>query len=279
MAITNTPCRQGEAMAKKDLKTAVREDSPLDGRLSDYTASTRLSATAKTLYRRTGNWSIYAAATGSALAMATGASASIITSGIVSGVYPSGVSVNPAGPSTHVGLIPGLSVKLHALSSSGGAVVQLQVEAHVNIMFSKFSDAAKNFGFESPIAPGHLGDVGRTEIVQAFFTGLPLGNFTAGKPGFIGLSFSTVHGNTDYGWMELEFRNNTLGVPFYLQAFAFGIDTNPGQTPGTLLAGEINNGFIPEPGTLSLTFLASGAAGVMALRRRRKQLGSPGTVS
>ena len=68
-----------------------REGSPLARRLSDYTAVTRVSAVAKTLYRRTGNWPIYAAATGSALAMATGASASIITSGIYPG---SGVSVN-----------------------------------------------------------------------------------------------------------------------------------------------------------------------------------------
>jgi hypothetical protein len=267
-------------MAKKDFRASGREDSQLDDRLSDYAAATRISAAAKSLYRRTGNWPIYAAATGSALAMATGASASIITSGIISGTYPSGISVNPGGPKTHVGLIPGLSVKLHALSTNAGSVVQLQVEANANIIFSQFSDAAKNFGFESPIAPGLPpgGGAGPTENIQAFFTGNRYGNFAAGQPGFIGLSFSTVHGNTDYGWMELEFRNNPAGIPFYLEALAFGIDTNPGQTPGTLLAGEINNGFIPEPGTLSLAILASGAAGVMALRRRRKQSASASPV-
>jgi hypothetical protein len=258
-------------MAKKDFRAATREGSQLDERLSDYAATTRISSAAKALYRRTGNWPIYAAATGSALAMATGASASIITSGIVSGVYPSGVSVNPGGPATHIGLIPGLSVKLHALSSAGGPVVQLQLEAGENIFFSQFTDSAKNFGFASPIAPGlsPSSGVGHTENVQAFFNGHAYGNFAAGMPGFVGLSFATGLGNTDYGWIALEFRDKG-GIPYYLQALAFGIDTNPGQTPGTLLAGEIDGGFIPEPGTLSLAILASGAAGVMALRRRRK---------
>jgi hypothetical protein len=259
----------------KNSRTVFQEGSQLDVRLSDYASITGTSAKAKTLHRRTGNWAIYAAATGSALAMATGASASIITSGIVSGVYPSGVSVNPVGPHTQVGLIPGLSVKLHALSASTGAgpSVQLQLLAsHENLFFSQGSGLAKNFGFESPIAPGLLvgSGVGPTAIVQAYFTGHAFGNFVAGKPDFVGFSFATGHGNTDYGWMELEFKNQG-GLPFSLEALAFGVDTNPGQTPGTLLAGEINNGFIPEPGTLSLSILAAGATGVMALRRRRKQ--------
>jgi hypothetical protein len=265
---------KGKAMAKKDFRTSGREGSQLDERLHDYAAIARISATAKTLYRRAGNWPIYAAATGSALAMATGASASIITSGIVSGTFPSGISVNAGGPTTQLGLIPGLSVKIHALSSPAGPSVQLQLLAsHENIFFSQFSGMAKNFGFKSPIARGLLtgSGVGPTAIVQAFFSGHASGNFEAGKPGFVGLSFATGLGNTDYGWIELEFRDKG-GIPHTLEALAFGIDTNPGQTPGTLLAGEVNNGFIPEPSTLSLAFLASGAAGVTALRRRRKQL-------
>jgi hypothetical protein len=267
-------------MAKRDFRTSGREVSQLDERLSDYAAVTRISATAKSLYRRTGSWPIYAAATGSALAMATGASASLITSGIVSGTFPSGLSVNAGGPTTQVGLIPGLSVKIHALSNPGGPSIQLQLLAsHENLFFSQFSGMAKNFGFKSPIARGLLtgSGVGPTAIVQAFFTGHASGNFESGKPGFVGLSFGTGLGNTDFGWIELEFRDKG-GIPYSLEALAFGVNTNPGQTPGSLLAGEINNGFIPEPGTLSLAILASGAAGIMALRRRRKQLAGATSV-
>ena len=257
-------------MAKTDFRSTTQESSQLNARLCDYSAITRISAKAKALYRRTGSWPIYAAATGSALAMATGANASLITSGIVSRDFPGNASVNPGGPYTQLGLIPGLSIKIHALAS--GSAVHLQLQAsHENIFFSQFSASAKNFRLGSPLAPGASpsSGVGHTENVQ-FFSGGAYGNFLPGKPGFVGFSFSTGHGNTDYGWIALEFTDNA-GIPYDLKALAFGVDTNPGQTPGTLLAGQINGGFIPEPGTLSLAILASGAAGVMALRRRRKE--------
>lgn len=248
----------------------AREGSQLDERLSDYSAVTRISSKANTLYRRAGNWPIYAAATGSALAMATGASASIIT-----GVYPgSGISVNPVGPTTHVGLIPGLSVKLHAQSNKGlnasTRSIGLQVEASFeNIFFSGYSDQAKKFGLGSPIgtaAEAHK--VGNIENIQRFFLGSASGNFASGKPAFVGLSFANL-GNTDYAWIELEFTDNG-GFPFYLDALAFGVDTDPGQLPGSFAAGQTGPS-APEPGTMSLAILAAGAAGVIALRRRRKQ--------
>ena len=179
---------------------------------------------------------------------------------------------------TQVGLIPGLSIKLHALSNglpgvtSHSAELQLEVSL-ANIFFSGYSDQAKKFVLGSPIGtPGQALHVGRTENIQRFFLGSASGNFASNKPAFVGLSFANLS-NTDYAWIELEFTDKG-GFPYFLNALAFGIDTNPGQTPGTLLAGEIDGGFIPEPSTLSLAILASGAAGVMALRRRRKQSAS-----
>jgi hypothetical protein len=258
-------------MAKRDFRTAAREGSQLNERLIDYTAVTRIASKAKTLYRRAGNWPIYAAATGSALAMATGASASII-----SGVYPgSGIAVNPGGPVSQVGLIPGLSVKLHALSNKGASVsthtAALQLLAsHENIFFSGlYSDQAKKFKLGSPIGtPGEASHVGHTENVQRFFLGSGSGNFASGQVGFVGLSFANL-GNTDYAWIELEFTDKG-GFPYFLDALAFGVDTDPGQLPGSFEAGQTGPS-APEPGTMSLAILAAGAAGVMALRRRRKQ--------
>ncbi len=272
MAVTKAPVsNKGKAMAKRDFRLAAREGSQLDERLSDYAAITRISGAAKSLYRRTGNWPIYAAATGSALAMATGASASII-----SGVYPGGgVSVNPGGPVSHVGLLPGLSVKLHALSNgapnASSRTVALQVEASFeNIFFSGYSDQARKFGFGSPIGtPAEAHQVGHLENIQRFFLGSASGNFRSGQPAFVGLSFATIGKNTDYGWIELEFTDKG-GFPYYLDALAFGIDTDPGQLPGSFAAGETGPS-APEPGTMSLAILAAGAAGVMALRRRRRQ--------
>src|ERR1035438_3566732 len=54
----------------------------LDHRLDGYFATLRSSSLRDAVKRSAGNWQIYAAVTGSAMAMATSASASIIGSGI-----------------------------------------------------------------------------------------------------------------------------------------------------------------------------------------------------
>ena len=51
----------------------------LDKRLADYSATLRSSRLEETRKRRSGNWQVYAAVTGSALAMATNASAGTIS--------------------------------------------------------------------------------------------------------------------------------------------------------------------------------------------------------
>jgi hypothetical protein len=56
--------------------------SDLDHRLDTYFATLRSSSLRETLKRSVANWRIYAAVSGSAIAMATGAPASIIGSGI-----------------------------------------------------------------------------------------------------------------------------------------------------------------------------------------------------
>jgi len=50
----------------------------LDHRLEAYFATVRSPSLREAIKRRAGNWQIYAAVTGSAMAMATGASASVI---------------------------------------------------------------------------------------------------------------------------------------------------------------------------------------------------------
>jgi hypothetical protein len=257
-------------MAKRLHDIAASGDAPLDSRLSEYSAIARKSFDARSLLRRTGNWPIYAAATGSALAMATGASASLITSGIVSQVYPGTVSVNAQGPTTQLGLGMGSghSVKIHASSgiSAGGPFGELDLRPGTSVkIFFTGANSAKNFGFGSTIRGSHAAKT--AEIVAAFFTGSHFGKFVSGEPGFAGLSISAGPGATDYGWIELVFTTRS-DVPDDLTVLGYGIDTNPNQQ---IQAGQIDNGYIPEPGTMELALLASGAAGVLALRRRRRK--------
>jgi len=190
-------------------------------------------------------------------------------------VYNGGVSVRPLGGSVSSikGLLMGSGREVNIVANSGtvggafAALELLPVAGRINIFFTGAS-SARDFAFKSNIAGAHAAP--QAEIVKALFTASapPVhGQFQSGEPGFAGLSISTAgHVNKEYGWIELVFTEQA-GVPHDLQALAFGIDTNLNQT---IEAGQIDGGFIPEPGTMSLAILAAGALGVEALRRRRK---------
>ncbi len=95
----------------------------------------------------------------------------------------------------------------------------------------------------------------------------PGGDWQVGDVGFLGLQI-VVNGQTDFGWAEVRLNNG--GTPssfaataaddlgqFTLLGFAFDDSGQP-----------IPAGAIPEPSSVAL--LALGAAGVVALRRRKR---------
>ncbi len=276
---------------RKQLKT-VCEGAQLDIRLNDYSAVTRVSADAVSLRSRIGNWPIYAAAAGSALAMATGASASIIT-----GSY-TGASVVQFGPNATAG---GASIKglFLGFCPSGPATANCQnpvglfrntaagvVWDEVNIRASGFfpgvsasgvspvkifgattnGTLVRNFAPHSLIGPGLPNAANNFKIVGSFTGSNVFGNFLPGQSGYLGFSVN-YGGNVNFGWVKLQ----VTGIPGLtlpmLQSMSFGLETTPGQSIG---AGQ-TVGATPEPGTMALSLLAAGAAGVLALRRRRKE--------
>jgi hypothetical protein len=267
-------------MAKPNQKTATRNGGQLDARLNDYSAVTRISAAAKSVRSRVGNWPIYAAAAGSALAMATSASASIIT-GTYSGNGPNGgASVQSHNHASSIkGLFLGIShttttfahghIKMVPdeinIIARGGAFATLSVSGVapvVKIFEAATTSVARKFSAGSKI-PGTAGVAGFNVKIVASVSGI-FGDFASGQPGYVGFSVNVGGGNADYGWLKLEFTDNSDHVPQILEALAFGVDTNPNES---FEAGEV----APEPGTMALSLLAAGAVGVGALRRRRRQ--------
>ncbi len=80
------------------------------------------------------------------------------------------------------------------------------------------------------------------------------------KTGYAGFKFtSSANNNVDYGWVQLQYTLGTNGLPNSITALSWEYDIP--DTSST-----------PEPGTMAMGLLAAGAAGVVALRRRRKAL-------
>ena len=95
-----------------------------------------------------------------------------------------------------------------------------------------------------------------------------VGNWSADEsPAYLGLAFD-ISGSTHYGWAQLsiDVDGGGFGPPPYAKVtvidYAYedqaGVGINAGQTAAA----------VPEPSTLAL--FAMGAAGVMALRRKRQ---------
>jgi hypothetical protein len=89
--------------------------------------------------------------------------------------------------------------------------------------------------------------------------GQDLGDWHPGDRGFLGLQF-VVGADTFFGWADVTLNNldGTGAGAFTLHGYAYD------NTAGT----SIQAGAVPEPSTIAL--LVAGAAGVLALKRRRK---------
>jgi hypothetical protein len=266
-------------MAKRQQQTVARKSLELDRQLTSYSAAVRVSAAVGSLRRRLGNWPIYAAATGSALAMATGASAGIIYSGIEDisvTAPPHGNSILPidldgAGHIFNLRAGAGTSFFNGGVSSAVFGVVDVQANNPVKVfVMNSNTQLVKDFAAGARISALAGLPAFQGIVKKGFSTGSTFGAFKAGVPGFAGLEIASTihHPETQYGWIRLEFENGgDDGLPATLTVIDWAVETTPGEA---ILTGQTVEA-VPEPGTMALGLLASGAAGITAWKRRRRQ--------
>lgn len=245
--------------------------------------------------RNLGAYAGYAAAVGAGLAIAGGADASII----YSGVQNIAVAVNPALQATALTLnnlanagfdmdgggvdftvLAGMAaqlgagytqakyVGLGALQPAGGAAF-LSNGAHIaNLAAGALIGPAGAFaGNSAGYAKMQVTPPGGGTIFQ--------GAFANGTTGFVGIRL----GSGNYGWIRLRLDDLGLNQPFstLLSGSPIGNGTNyidkltvidwAYETSGGAIAAGATASAVPEPSSLAL--LAAGAAGLAAFRRRK----------
>lgn len=265
--------------------TRTRTDKQLDA----HFATLRFCSSA-ILKRATENWPMYAAVTGSALAMATNASAGVIYSGLQN---------LTAGPVSSVGALRmtngASTVSHHSINGTflkNGAGFRIGVGQNccgdgylagealaggigglqfLQATFFSLQKLAK--GVNVSTAAGNFGFSGLVKAVSYNLQRPPrsYGFWNPNQTAFAGFRFltnTTANAKTDYGWVRLQFTDSPNGVPDSLTAvdWAYNADGLPIATGDTGTSGPPAT---PEPGTGALAFLAAGAAAVAALRRRR----------
>ena len=120
---------------------------------------------------------------------------------------------------------------------------------------------ATQIGPVPPVGAVPVGANGSEAALGSRYNSTDYGQFLPpNSRGFLGLEF-TVGANTFFGYIQVQVnRSPGAGQPGF-QFISAAYENTPGMA--------ITAGAVPEPGTLAL--LAFGAAGVVALQRRRKQ--------
>jgi hypothetical protein len=270
------------------LRTDGRSD--LETSLNAYSAAVQTETEPRTWNARLGSWSIYAAATGSALALGTSAGASIIhgfsnltvtapgTMNVQYGTltigqppavpyqYPYILALNP--------IFPGFQFGLAFVSDSCACGLDFFVDPFDATMsmnpLHRFAsgDVISGGGAPSFYQSGFL--AARCQGVASFacngtasFDKQPWG--PSNVYGFAG--FRTAGTGTGsnfiqrFGWIRLKWNSNA-GFPNSITALDWAIE----DSGAPIVAGATGT---PEPGTMSMALLAAGAAGIVAWRKRR----------
>jgi len=232
------------------------------------------------------NWQVYAAVTGSAVAMATNASAGVIYSGtldqkaavasVKTGSPAQSMTTNiklknGAGATIHVDF-QAVAIQFNSGSSRFGGVGLRgsQVDFLLESGFVKrLSSGAKISGGTHTMHSNNGFVAGNHNVAnRSVHTSHPQSFGWTKNEGFAGFTFTTVTNHQkDFGWVRLQFTVGANTLINSLTVIDWGYQNN-----GTgITAGEGAPLQAPEPSTADLALLALGAAGVTALRRRRRQ--------
>lgn len=226
---------------------------------------------------RIGSWTMYAAAAGATLASASSAEANIIYSVAQPPIearfaqQPSyGANVAVTSPFTVRGARLALYVKHSACycSAPPAVVAGLRATAALRLFINAGGGGLSRFYAGVPIRKrsfliGGAGFAYGRDVLH--FAGSERGQFHPNDPGFAG--FLTAGG--DLGWVRIEVLGESGGFPEGIEAIDWAYNNVPGAP---IKAGEGAPISTPEPGSISLALLATGAAGLLAWRKRCKAM-------
>ena len=252
----------------------------LESGLEAYSAAVRRPAS--DWKERLGAWPMYAAVTGAALATATSAHAGIV----YSGPQNLAISVPEAGPvnehgngTFHIlGHLFTFSIyrTLHHISSGSGSKGGRAFIGGSSIVDDNGSRSARRLASGANITAGmpFVGVFGanslfqhKTGYVGPFRVTGNIGQWLPQDRAFAGLRITTG-GGQHLGWVQIQLGDsNHDGFTDHLTIVDWAYNDVAGAS---ISAGDTGLPQAPEPGTKAMTLLALGAAGVVALRKRRQ---------
>lgn len=232
----------------------------VDLRLNAHFANQSAASLGAVARHGAANWQLYAAAAGSAMAMATSASAGVI----YDNTSVTATITNPALPfaSAFVGVDLGIGQEFR-IEVGQGTTLGVSVAA-VGLVNSNGFQFDTSLGFLKKFSSGQAIPTGASVIPPAPPLALQPAGFgwAPSQAGFAGFAFNTPGAGLDYGWVRLEYTE-VNGLANSVTAIDWAYDTSGAPVYAAEGAGT------PEPSTSALAILAAGAVGIGFLRRRK----------
>ena len=250
---------------KRTKPTDAQRNGRLDRELDEYSAAARTALTVTTEQER---WrtpdhrlAVYSGVAGAALAGAFAAQAAVV-------YHSADITLNAA-----TGAASQKALTFYGTSSATFGLVhrdnwagndRATVNAVNNGVIFTSGDEAIRFTKGQTIQ-GTAADIwGRVFSDASGVTGKPaMGQFWYGNTGYIGVRYKPGGGLSHYGWIHVDQVDNAL-ESYHISGYAYQ------STPlASIEAGEGEPESVPEPSTVALALLASGAAGLMRARRKK----------
>lgn len=226
---------------------------------------------------RFGNWFVYAAAAGSALALSSNASASIVYGTLNKTASITPLNGDPLHATSAPFSIDGAQFGVEVISASGAFGPSHFNAARLYQLSGRAGLGLNNSHQLKRLASGNQVSAGKITFgnpafkypralyaTGGYFYGptSAYGTWPKSQKGFAGIGIKK-NGNTYLGWLRLEYFESSKGAIDKIEAFDYAYNTDPAAS---IAAGDMG---VPEPSTAALTLLAAGASGIAALRRRR----------
>jgi hypothetical protein len=243
------------------------QDNKLQSGLQAYADSVEASGALTGFRQRLGNWPVYAAAAGSALAFSTSATANTIVYNGSSSGFGTNVGANIDGNGFGVFVTGGVSsivsTPMFRTRAAGGARIN-GGSISMGLTSRRFATEPRSFPKgHSVTSKGNFQPANSAILAHEAF-------LDDGIPSRVwGTAYAAIRlGNGDLGWMKIAVEGNFLGFPNSVAILSWAYNDVPGAP---ILTGETSNttANTPEPSSLALALLATGAVGVLAYRRRK----------
>ncbi len=234
--------------------------------MSQDSAAIVAKANRKNPIKLLGDWRLYAAAGSASLAAGTSADAGIIHQSYNVTLTPT-ASANTASYQFAIGNLGGFNAvaKNISVTSKPRRYNFAQISNAPSVIFGSVG-TIRNFAGGAAIS-GTATNTNNWLRARFENNGTGGGDFNNGNFGLNQTGYAGFVKNGYYGWIRV--RVNDAGNTGWVSSLTL-IDAAYNDVLGTpILAGQTVTAAVPEPGTMAMGLLASGAAGLVALRRAK----------